>query len=134
MDSYKTTPQQFELFVKTCKFWQKQFGLFDYRVQYYHEKMKNTTDCATATTCKEDRTAAICLNTAWVIPVTFAELQRVALHEVMHVLLADLTDVACQRCISETDVKVANEGAVVRLENGISDLYYNLKPEKVTIQ
>ena len=127
--AYKVSTEKFKLFTKTCKFWMKQFGLLDYRVQFYHEKL-DESDCAMTTTCRQDRAGAITLNTQWAIPATAEELQRVALHEVMHVLISDLSDLALQRVISDMDIHIANEAIVVRLENGISDLYYDTRDKK----
>ena len=71
-----------------------------------------------------DRTGVITLNTTWSVPVTREELDAVALHEIIHLILGDLTDVANQRFLLERDIDKVLEAAVVRLENGIRNLIY----------
>ena len=116
MVSYEVSEKNFEMFVALCKFWQHHFGLFDFHIHYYYEKLDDAGDMARARADAEDRTVAIGLNNKWLVPVTDEEIQRVALHEMMHVLLADLSEAAEQRTISERELKIANEAVVLRLE------------------
>ena len=125
--SHKVTTQHFQIFVKACKFWCKQFGLLDHRINYYYDKLDDDSTCACTSTERESRCVAISLNTSWIVAVSKTRLENVALHEVMHVLLGDLTELANQRFTSEEDIDTANEAAVVRLENGISDLISSRK-------
>jgi hypothetical protein len=116
MQSFEVTEDNFKKFVALCKFWKNHFGLFDFHIHYYHEKFDDAADLARTLANSEDRTAAVAINNRWLIPVTDEEIQRVALHEMMHVLLADLSEAAEQRIISERELKIVIEAAVLRLE------------------
>ena len=48
--------------------------------------------------------------------------RQTALHEVLHLVLSDLTACAHDRFIGEHEIKEANEKAVVRLTNALWEL------------
>ena len=115
MQSYEVTLAHYNMFVELCKYWQNCFGLHDFSINFVHEKL-DEDDYAATNACGKDRTAVIALNVKWIVPVKNEVIHRVALHEIMHVLLTDLTDAAENRYTTEQQIITAEEAAVVRLE------------------
>ena len=90
---HKVTREHFEQFVDYCKTFIAAFGLHDWQTVYFHS-MPDPHDTALA--CVEIPTvqgkiAQIALNTVWPDKVTDERLRMTAAHEVLHLLLADIT-------------------------------------------
>ena len=119
----KTSARDFEKFKIYCRKWADLFGLKDYHFTFRHVK----GDRAAYGGCLIDfkrRTARISLYVDWGkgVEVTEEELDRTALHEILHVVLDHLTALAEVRYVVAGDIEMAQEAAIVRLENGIYPL------------
>jgi hypothetical protein len=96
--------------------------MMDFRIEYYMDKLEQDGACAITHFDIEDRAASITINTQWMVPVTDRTVNAVALHEVVHLVLADLTDLGRERHVLAKSIWQANESAVVRIENCIMGL------------
>lgn len=84
----------FDFFVERCKYWVEIFGLGDWEVIYDLDESKNHEHLACAQPCIDSRSATIVLYKHWnkFSPENIKEeLDRTALHEVIHVVLAKLS-------------------------------------------
>lgn len=88
----KTTKQDYKYFVEKLDYWQKALGLSDWHIYVEHSKSK---DMANVYYNTYSRKATVVLGLDWKeMKVTQSELDRSALHEMTHLLLADLCDLA----------------------------------------
>lgn len=119
----KVTKSQFEQFKDSFRHYAEVFGTRDWDFYFSHD-------------ADEDHMASVSCNTAaHVAHVQFAtecpremanefDIDKTALHEVLHVVLDELTDCACVRKTEEEleHVQRLNEALAVRLTNAISIL------------
>lgn len=113
----KTTKRDFEFFRVECIKWQENLGLINWA---FHFKHTHTKDAYATTAWKtQDRMAVIRFCTSWddTRPKNDVELKRLALHEVLHVLLAPLISEAQWRYTSEDAIDTAEHAIVRTLEN-----------------
>lgn len=125
----KTTDDDFASFREFVHFWQAELGLIDWKIYVFHQK---PDPGAFATTCTSpvSRAASIRLALSWPDrPVDDNNLKECALHEVMHVVTADLRSEAYARFTLEEDLDVAEHALVIRLTHYISDLHERLAPK-----
>ena len=113
----KITKKEFNLFVEECEKWQKYFQLNDWRIDYYFEKLNGAT--ASCYRILEDKVAEITLNT--IIgrddnSTCLSHLKETALHEVLHILLSDITLLAQKRFISKDEIDIAEHSLIRKLE------------------
>ena len=116
------TAIHFRNFIRNCQDWQRRFGMMDFRIEYYMERLDQDSSCAITHFDIEDRAASITINNQWIVPVTDRTLNAVALHEMAHLMLADLTDLGRERHVTAKAIWQANEAAVIRIENCIMGL------------
>lgn len=119
----KTTAEHFGWFKDAVNRWQKELGLTDWNIQLRHEALESAL--ATTYANNAGAVATIALNTSWNeldIP-TKERIERVALHEVIHVLLSDLSYLAECRYTSKEEIDVAEHKTVRRLEQVLARLY-----------
>lgn len=113
----KTTKADFELFQGYCEGALTKLGLIEWTVFYDHAK----TEGAYASTAWKlsGMTARITLCTDWdeLRPKGVTELKKLALHEVMHILMAPLVAEAEDRYANETAIQTAEHSIIRRLEN-----------------
>lgn len=113
----KTTPKHFEIFKKECDRLLRVWGLDGWNVSYLHKKMGDRY----AETYRRltSRQATIALNTEWgvedVRPLSEKELNKLAKHEVLHVLLGRLGICAEARYVTETEVEEAEHEVIAHL-------------------
>jgi len=123
-----TTPEHFEMFAAMCRKWLEVLGIRSYIISFYHKP----SDCFAKVRVRVNRRSArFTLAKYWPSAVTPAELERCALHESLHVLMAQL-------CAEALPVDSANDAAlpanykridreeeavVVTLENVITKLW-----------
>lgn len=112
----KTTAAQFKLFKEHSEKWRLALGLNDWYVYYSHEKAEGTY--ARTRWDNGSQIATIILNTTWDVmrPLDSRELDRVALHEMLHVAMADIVAHAESRYITEDGLEQAEHRLIRRME------------------
>lgn len=112
----KTTKRDFETFRAACLEWRKMLGLTEWTLYFAHDKLEGVY----AQTCwnVESGIATITLSSTWdkYRPVNSEELGSVALHEVLHVLLAPFCDEAESRYATQKRLDAAEHAIIRRLE------------------
>lgn len=113
----KTTKLQFELFKNDCLAWQKKLGLTNWVIYFYHKKIEDSY--ANTAWHMSSAAATINLSTVWDEGRLYSEkeLDRLALHEVLHVLLAQLIAEAEDRFSNQTALNIAEHNIIRTLEN-----------------
>ena len=112
----KTSKAYFKRFKAEFLRWQKELGLTQYRIDFFHEKL----DCkyAGATIWEQDKAARVSLNTE--ISKDSAKIdegpEAHAKHEVLHFLISRLSWLGGCRYITDDDLAEECEAIVVRLE------------------
>jgi hypothetical protein len=106
----KTTKKQFELFKKTFVYWQKKFGLTDYRIDFFLEDIGS--DAARIHSPHQTNTVTVILNNE----IAGIPIKQSAKHEALHLLLNNLVRYSYIRfSVDEEEVGLAEEKLVVRL-------------------
>lgn len=117
----RSSAEQFELFKSECKRWIDKVGITGWDVYYEHKPLKNLAQCCTKSI---SHLAIITLTSEWDsegIPCTDEGIALAAKHEVMHLLIAKLDDLASARWVTADEVTEASEELVIRLTNLIPD-------------
>ena len=119
----KTTTKHFACFKRECECWIDRYGLKDWHIYFEHCEIEDRPrTCAMAETDLENRIARITLNDKWEnLEPTCALLRNAAYHEVCHVLLCRLTELALSREIFKNVIDDEIHAVIRRLENGISE-------------
>lgn len=113
-----TRRQRFEAFEAAHREWVRRLGLTDWNVVY--ECVPLDGKYAITSYNRATRTATVSLDTKrWVFP---KRMRKLAAHEAAHLLLADLYILARERHSTLQELDVAEEQAVVRLENLLGEL------------
>ena len=112
----KTSKDDFKAFIKEAEATLDLLSLRDWRVVFFHE---DETDCLGW--CRSDvegkiASVGLCKNWQHCKP-TRKEVKRVARHEILHLLLADLTQVGNYRQSTDSDFTTAQHAIIRRLEN-----------------
>lgn len=107
----KTTPKDFERFKAEFRRWQKRLGLTDYRSDFFHGGLQPDD----AGYCETDIESCV-------VKVTFANPpgntpDRVARHEALELLLAELWILAQYRWVRRDELEAARHRVIRRLEN-----------------
>ena len=112
----KTSKDDFKAFTKECEVTLDQLSLRDWRVCYFHQDEPDALGwCRTDS---EGKIASIGLSRNWQNEKpTRKEIKRVARHEILHVLLADLTQCGKYRQSTDSDFATAQHAIIRRLEN-----------------
>jgi len=101
-------------FKALCFQWREKFGLLDWSITIQLSRLPKDTQAET-TYYTEARTATISLNKD-----NSEDLSLIAKHELIHLLIADLSYLAEERFVSLREIQVANEILVMKLENLIT--------------
>lgn len=115
----KTTRAHFNLFKSECLYWLKELGLLHWSVFFEHEKMESRY--AGIQYRINGRVATLALNTEW-DGITFeksaipSKLRESAIHECLHLLLADLCEHANSRSYSQELMERDEERVIRTLE------------------
>jgi len=117
----KTTTKHFACFKKECERWINRYGLKDWHIYFEHCEIEDYPNAnAIAETDLENRLARITLNDEWKdLEPTRALLQNAAYHEVCHVLLCRLTELALSREAFKDAINGEIHVVIRRLENGV---------------
>lgn len=113
----KTTKKDFELFKQYCLEWQNKLGVKNWSVHYDH----SDTDGAYARTYTKasEAIATTVLGTYWddLRAKTDEEINRLALHETLHILFAHFMAEASYRFTSQDALETAEHSIIRQLEN-----------------
>jgi len=113
----KTTKKDFELFKNECQKWVDRFELNNWKIYYVHEKLKDTY--ANIRFDLNGRVASIQFNTEWDmfgVDNMIEGIKETAKHEIIHLLIARITEIAEARYVTDSEVGEANEELVRKLE------------------
>lgn len=118
----RTTKKHFEYFSERVTFWVTALGLTNYEVDVEHENLKEGR-LAEAQIGKFWATVRLAKNWATKPENIEEELERCAVHEVLHILLNRLFDLAQDRWLSYDTLEYENEVVVRRIEGVLTDAY-----------
>lgn len=118
-NNIQTTKEDFDTFCGYCKKFVNEFGLTDWKVYFVHEPFDAMAECRTHDISKF---CIIALSSDWGNQeVTQEGLERVAYHEVIHLLLADIDSLALRADMSRTSREIelsrAYHAVIRRMEN-----------------
>lgn len=113
----KTTKKDFEKFEQYCNVWCDKLGVKSWSRYYAHEQCDDVY--AKTLWNSEGRVSTTILNTYWddLRKKTDDEINRLALHETLHLLLADLTAQAFSRYTTVDAINTAEHAIIRQLEN-----------------
>ena len=104
------------MFKDYCFKWQDTFSLRDWRIYFVHKRLNGAY--AQTKWSTDSMLATITLSSYWddMQPISDIELERIALHEIMHVLFAPLVSEAEYRYATHDNIEIAEHAIVRRLE------------------
>ena len=111
----KTTPEHFAVFEAAVRKWVDRFGLRDWDIDVKRGRCGGDEFAI----CErgEQHAGDITLSTRWGKPVTDELLERCAIHEVCHLVLADFAKAAEARFVREGEIDEQEHTVIYRLEN-----------------
>jgi hypothetical protein len=112
----KTTAKHFAIFKRTCEEYRRKLGLFDWEFRYVHKTHPDGDALAYCVPNVAARIANVYLCVEWGdldVPTT-QSVKLMARHETLHVLMADLMDLASRQHGSNPDTRGQAEHAVIR--------------------
>ena len=114
----KTTKKDFEVFKRECEYWVKKLQLDDMEIHYWHENPTNERADASTSIDTVGRRADIRFSVDNFDPNEFSlkYIKDVARHEMLHILLDGLNDVAHSRFILRDQITQATEVIIRKLE------------------
>lgn len=117
----RTTSKHFACFRKECERWIGRYGLKDWHIYFEHCEIEDRPEVNARTeTDLGNRLARITLNDEWEdLEPTIALLRNAAYHEVCHVLLCRLVELALSRAAFKCDIDDEVHAVIRRLENGV---------------
>lgn len=115
----KTTEKHFEYFQERFRYWCDYLGVKGWSIYFEHKSYDNAY--ATMLINYSGRAATVGLNTEWPEPRLLNQqtLDRSALHEALHLLIAPVEDLACLRYITESSLDIAVEELVNSLTSAL---------------
>lgn len=116
----KTTDKHFKIFRQECERLINVLGLQDWSIYFAHDGKEEDGRFGFTSTKYKSCVATVGLNKFWdADPRLLNEeaIKDVARHEIMHLLLARLYGLACERGVSIDELEKEEESVVVRLEN-----------------
>lgn len=118
---FKVISNHFACFKKECKHWIDRYGLKDWHIYFEHDEIVDHPGaCAIVDVDLKNRLARITLDIQWEdVEPTRALLQNAAYHEVCHILLYRLKELALSREVSKEVIDDEIHAIIRRLENGI---------------
>jgi hypothetical protein len=117
---YSLKEEDFTNFKEYCILFRKRFGLFNWNLVFDRRDLSDTDALAQVNWDIEGHSARVTLSTVWCnwedMDVK-EELKRVALHEMIHLVLARYQEYATRRFGSPSDMDEALEEAIRLIEN-----------------
>jgi hypothetical protein len=114
--THKTTAKEEIYFESRVRHWLRVLSLGDWKVEVYREKMEESAICEMWLNAHG---AHIKLKDAFVYRPSKLFLDRLALHEVGHILLCDLKRLIKDRCVTEEMAETAEHAVIRRLESAL---------------
>lgn len=114
---YKTTMKDEAYFEACVKRWLLRLSLGDWKVEVYRKKQVDMS--AGCEMWHDAHGAHIQLNAEFPYQPTKPWLNKLALHEVGHILLCDLKRLIKDRCVTDSMIDVAEHAIIRRLENAL---------------
>lgn len=114
------TPKAFNLFKKVFKEWQARLGLQEWTISFKKEEMDDAEACIDSD--PESRTVLVTVNSKLFHVKDDSDIEETALHEVLHLLLADLSHAAVDRYTDRETLVRVEEALVNRLTKLCQDL------------
>jgi len=122
MKDYHTTPAHFEIFKKECLKWIDFFELNEWKIYFLHlleDKDRQAACLFNAYTTN----ATLLLSVNWEHDKPTNDwIKQVALHEVIHLLLAKLQEKAMERYVSEAEIRMEVETLTHKIEHILDKL------------
>jgi hypothetical protein len=115
--TYKTTRKDEDYFEARVRHWLKVLNLGDWKVDVYRKKLEDMT--AACELWHNAHGAHIMINTELAYQPEKKWLDRLALHEVGHVLLCDLKRLINDRCVTDAMAETAEHAVIRRLESAL---------------
>jgi hypothetical protein len=131
---YETSAKQYDLFCDEVKYWLHKFNLLNFETFIRHEELE---DRAMITFNGEDGIAIIAFSTVWLnIEPTDLQIAKTAFHEVMELLLGNMTWGLLDQNKSESHVNAKVHSVIRTLENTIfkEDWSNRLKDKKKRVK
>jgi hypothetical protein len=131
---YETSTRQYNLFCDEVKYWLNKLNLLNFETFIRHEELE---DRAMITFNGEDGLAVITLSTVWFnIEPTDLQIAKTAFHEVMELLLGNMTWGLLDQNKSESYVNAKVHSVIRTLENTIfkEDWAGRVKPKKKKVR
>jgi hypothetical protein len=114
------TTEDYDIFVKHCEYWINKFGITEYEIDFQHSELDSVARCTYDVKAK-----IACFQLSKFVTYDFCEqsdLNKLALHEVLHLLLADLGYTINETKDHYSDLAISAEHAAVqRLVKAIID-------------
>lgn len=113
----KTTKTHFKIFKKECQKWIDAWGIRDWQVYYETTDIKGIFGQFKSD--YKNRVATIVLCKDWddaLTPLTNEEIRRIAKHETIHLLFAEMSTIGSARCVTADELDEAEHKVVRRLE------------------
>lgn len=118
MKPKKTTQRDFEVFKAEVSKLLKKYHVIDWRIRFSMEEMPdNNAECCTRVIYK---TCLFRINTN-IYLYSDEEIRQIALHEVCHLLIADISDLAYIPFKTEDQVEQATETVAHRIGNLLTE-------------
>lgn len=114
---FLTSPEDFDLFIRSVRYWCAFFGLKSYELHFRHDD-KHQGTVATLEAESGARNAVFTLKKNWPYPTNSDEIQKCAFHEVCELMLHELREAVDDRKhIRDTDDLVHT--VIRQLENSV---------------
>lgn len=114
---HKLTAKEVNYFVERVRHWVKVLSLGDWKIEAYSKKLTDMS--AACETWRNARGAHIMINEELDYPPARKWLDRIALHEVGHVLLYDMKELINCRVVTDGMIETAEHSVIRRLENAL---------------
>jgi len=127
-----TTPEHFEFFKEQCRGWIDYLELNNWQVHFKHKTYEDNVAAIRLSLESHDAICYLC--TEWdesVRPLNEEEIAYVAKHEILHLLLARVTELGGKRYVAHDTLQEAEEELVKKLARYVSGplLETELDPE-----
>jgi len=115
---HDVTTEEYDHFKKTCLSFQKSFGLVDWDVYFCFEDLSDDAEMANISWCFTGHSARITLTNKMPVYDNYLfEMEKVARHEMIHLLLARFQEYATRRNVIQVDIDEAVESLVRMIDN-----------------
>jgi hypothetical protein len=111
LNKHTYSKADFSQFKKSVLFWLKKFGITEWEVDFKHHQIDSA-----AITTYNNKAKLVCFQLSLSIEYNFCEqldMHKLALHEVIHLLLADFGYVIQETQDYNSDLAISHEHAVV---------------------